>query len=61
LVAFAPVTLGPGQSQAVTLSVPASAFEVYRAGSWTTVPGSYLLAVGESSSDLPLTATVTVP
>jgi len=61
LVAFAPVTLGPGQSQAVTLSVPASAFEVYRAGSWTTMPGSYQLSVGESSSDLPLTATVTVP
>ncbi len=61
LVAFFPVTLQPGQSRNVTLSVPASAFRAYLNGTWVTVPGAYSLSVGQSSSDLPLTASVTAP
>ncbi len=59
LVAFSPVTLAPGQTRAVTLAVPSSAFQSYLGGGWTTVPGPYTLAVGESSGDLPLSTTVT--
>jgi beta-glucosidase len=61
LEAFAPVTLRPGRSRWVTLSVPASAFRVYLGGGWTTVPGTYTLSVGPSSSDLPLTTSITTP
>lgn len=61
LEAFAPVSLGPGQSRVVTLSVPASALRVYLGGAWTTVPGTYTFSVGQSSADLPLTASISVP
>ncbi len=61
LVAFAPVTLAPGQSRTVTLPVPASAFEAYLDGTWSTVPGTYTLSVGESSADLRLSASVPAP
>jgi beta-glucosidase len=61
LAAFSTVTLAPGQTEAVTLDVPTSAFQSYLSGGWTTVPGSYTLSVGDSSANLPLSATVTVP
>ena len=61
LVAFYPVTLGPHQSKTVSLAVPASSFQAFLGGTWTTVPGVYRLAVGESSSDLPLSTEVTPP
>ncbi len=60
-MAFAPVTLPAGQSRTVTLSVPTSAFEAYLNGAWSTPPGTFTLSVGESSSDLPLTVSVTAP
>jgi beta-glucosidase len=61
LVAFQPVTLGPGNSRVVTLSVPASAFQAFIGGAWTTVPGSYTLSVGESSANLPLSTSLAAP
>ncbi len=61
LVAFVPVTLAPGQSRTVTLSVPASAFQAYLNGAWSTPAGTYTLSVGESSANLPLTASVPAP
>ena len=61
LEAFAPVTLRPGHSRSVTLSVPASALRAYLGGGWTTVPGTYTFSVGSSSADLPLTTSVTTP
>lgn len=61
LVAFQPVTLEPGRSASVTLSVPASAFQTFLNGAWTTVPGAYTLSAGESSADLPLSTTLTAP
>ncbi len=61
LVAFYPVTLQPHQTRTVDLNVPASAFQAYLGGSWTTVPGTYQLSVGESSSNLPLSTSLTAP
>ncbi len=61
LVAFRPVNLAPRQSRTVTLDVPATSFRVYLNGAWTTVPGTYTLAVGPSSSDLPLAVSVSAP
>ena len=60
-MAFQPVTLGPGNSRVVTLSVPASAFQAFIGGAWTTVPGSYTLSVGESSANLPLSTSLAAP
>lgn len=60
LVAFAPVKLDPGHSRSVTLSVPSSSFEAYLGGRWRSVPGRYRLQVGQSSSDLPLSASLTL-
>jgi beta-glucosidase len=61
LEAFAPVTLRPGRSRWVTLSVPTSALRVYLGGSWTTVPGTYIFSIGPSSSDLPLSTSISMP
>ena len=61
LEAFTPVSLGPGQSRVVTLAVPSSALRVYLGGAWTTEPGTYTFSVGQSSADLPLTASISVP
>ena len=61
LAAFAPVALGPRRSRAVTLEVPSSSFRAYLDGGWTTVPGTYTLSVGQSSSDLPLSVSVRSP
>jgi beta-glucosidase len=61
LVAFQPVSLGPGTSRVVTLSVPASAFQAYLGGAWNTVPGSYTLSVGPSSANLPLSTSLAAP
>ena len=61
LVAFYPVTLRPHQTTIVNLQVPASAFQTFLGGGWTTVPGIYQLAVGQSSSNLPLTTSMPAP
>jgi len=53
LVAFQPVSLEPGATQTVTMSVPSSAFQVYSGSAWTTVPGSYTVGIGDSSASLP--------
>ncbi len=61
LAAFAPVTVGPGQSQAVTLTVPATAFQSFQSAGWTTVPGTYRIGVGDSSASLPVQMSVAAP
>ncbi len=61
LVAFRSVTLGAHRSAEVTLPIPATAFTTAAGGSPATVPGVYTLALGQSSSDLPLSTTITVP
>jgi beta-glucosidase len=52
LRAFAAVALGPGQSRVVDLTVARSAFEADLDGSEKTVPGTYSVDIGQSSSDL---------
>lgn len=61
LVAFFPVTLRPGEHRSVNLAVPASCFQTFLSGGWTTVPGTYRISVGDSSSDLPLSVATTPP
>jgi beta-glucosidase len=59
LAAFAPVTLAPGASSRVILSIPAAAFSIWRTNGFEVVPGTYGLNVGTSSADLPFTLDVT--
>lgn len=61
LRAFQAVTLGARSSATVHLELARSAFEAYLGGRWRTVPGSYTISVGDSSADLPLTASVGAP
>lgn len=62
LKAFAKVTLDPGESRTVHLGLPREAFAVWQTPDtgWTVVPGSYTVAVGRSSADLPLEARVRI-
>lgn len=54
LVAFAKVTLAPGESRRVSVQLPARRFAYWNsaADSWQALPGAKLLAVGASSRDL---------
>jgi beta-glucosidase len=63
LKGFAKVNLRPGQTKRVTLRLDERAFSVWdpAAQQWTTVDGKYQVSVGDSSRNLPLTGTVTVP
>jgi beta-glucosidase len=61
LKAFTTVSLAAGTSSVVTLTIPTSALRVYLDGGWTTLPGTYLLSVGQSSANLPLTVSLTAP
>ena len=58
LVAFTTVALAPGHSARVSMDIPASAFQAYLGTSWTTVPGTYTVSVGDSSSSLGLSVPV---
>ncbi len=61
LVAFRPVNVAAHGFRTVTLDVPVSSFRVYLGTGWTTIPGTYTLAVGSSSSDLPLAVSLSTP
>jgi beta-glucosidase len=56
---FAKVTLSPGQTQRVTVTLDARSFQSWT-GSWTTTPGRYQILVGASSRDVRLTGAVTL-
>jgi beta-glucosidase len=60
LKGFAKVSLRPGERRHVTLTLDRRAFSVWDSAAqrWTTTPGRYTVAVGDSSRDLPLSATV---
>jgi beta-glucosidase len=60
LAGFATVGLAPGQRRTVSIHVPSSAFTAFVGGTWTTVPGTYTVSVGQSSASLPLSATLAV-
>ena len=52
LRAFTRVTLAPGQTRRVVLSLAPSAFVVFRSGRFVTVSGTYRIDIGTSSADL---------
>jgi beta-glucosidase len=60
LKAFAKVALEPGESRIVTLDLDARAFAFYQASArhWMVEAGEFVLRLGTSSADLPLTAKV---
>ncbi|KRB01638.1 beta-glucosidase [Devosia sp. Root685] len=60
LKAFAKVALEPGESREVTLTLDARSFAFFRAEAkhWLVESGEFTLSVGQSSADLPLTATI---
>ncbi len=57
------VTLGPGERKSVTIPMESLALASWNEGteSWTWLPGSYLVSAGSSSSDLHVSATLTLP
>ena len=62
LRAFQKVTLRPGQTRSVGLTLDRRAFAWWdqSTGQWVVTPGSYTLMAGDSSASLPLTAQVTL-
>ena len=61
LRAFGRATLEPGQSKVVRMELPRSDFEAYLRGRFVTVPGTYGLAIGQSSEDLSLALHLKAP
>jgi beta-glucosidase len=61
LAAFAGFTAGPGETAEVPVTVPARAFGRWdeAAGGWVYPAGEYLVEVGWSSRDLPVSVLVT--
>ncbi|MDQ7903685.1 glycoside hydrolase family 3 C-terminal domain-containing protein [Phytohabitans sp. ZYX-F-186] len=62
LRAFAKVTLGPGKTEQVAMTLDPRDFAYWNsdADTWQVDPGRYTVKVGTSSRDLPLSAQVTV-
>ena len=62
LKGFAKVTLRPGQTKHVTFRLDSRAFSIWDTASqrWTTVGGRHIVAVGDSSRNLPLSAAVRI-
>ncbi len=56
LVGWSKVSLQPGESKQVTVTVPAKYLSVFdeHENAWKLLPGSYTILVGGSSQDLPL-------
>jgi beta-glucosidase len=59
LAGFASVTAGPGDSAAVTVTLPERAFQVWNDG-WQTVPGEYRIEAGHSIDDVRAEAVIPV-
>lgn len=55
---FTRVSLNPGQTQRVTVTLDARSFQYY-SGGWQTAPGAHQILVGASSRDIRLTGSVT--
>jgi beta-glucosidase len=62
LKGFERVTLAPGQSAYVDITLGPSAFSVWDTGlqQWVETPGSYTVMVGDSSAHLPLKASISI-
>ncbi|HEY4021303.1 MAG TPA: glycoside hydrolase family 3 C-terminal domain-containing protein [Pseudonocardiaceae bacterium] len=63
LQGFAKVSLAPGQSRRVTFTLDARAFSYWNtaANNWQVAGGQYRISVGDSSRNLPLTASLWLP
>ncbi|MDR3772968.1 MAG: glycoside hydrolase family 3 C-terminal domain-containing protein [Terracidiphilus sp.] len=62
LKGFAKVRLAPGETKRVSLTLDARAFSYWDEGAkkWTIDPGKFVLRVGDSSENTPLTADLTL-
>lgn len=62
LVGWSRVTLKPGETKKVTMTVPAKYLCIFdvAAEKWKLMPGGYTIRAGRSSRDLPLKAVVTL-
>ncbi len=60
LAAFRKITLNPGESKRITLSLDAQSFLYWSVAShaWQLQPGSYTIKAGDSSADLPLETSI---
>ena len=61
LKAFASVPLAAGKSQAVSLNLPASAFQIYLGGGFQTVGGNYTVSLGQNERNLPIKTHIAIP
>lgn len=63
LVAWEKAQLAAGQSRTITLSLEPQLMSVFNAekDAWELLPGDYVVSVGGSSRDTPLTATLHMP
>ncbi|MGA3088115.1 MAG: glycoside hydrolase family 3 C-terminal domain-containing protein [Terriglobales bacterium] len=63
LVAWEKVSLDPGQSRTLTISLGPKSMSVFnvKKDAWEVLPGDYLVSVGGSSRQTPLSATVAIP
>jgi beta-glucosidase len=60
LKAFASVTLIPGESQAINIDLPASAFQIYSGTEFSIVGGTYTVSLGQNERNLPVRAKIAV-
>jgi beta-glucosidase len=62
LKAFEKIRLDPGETKHVTLSLDARAFSYWseKAHDWTIEPGKFVIRVGDSSENTPLSAELTI-
>ncbi|MBO3748858.1 glycoside hydrolase family 3 protein [Streptosporangiaceae bacterium NEAU-GS5] len=58
LAGFAVVSAEPGETAEATVEIPERAFQIWSDGGWVTVPGRYVLHIGRSYANLPLSLDV---
>jgi beta-glucosidase len=61
LKGFDRVSLGPGASTSVVMTLPTAAFQYWSPNGWKVAAGSYRVSVGLSSRNLPLAQSVQAP
>jgi beta-glucosidase len=61
LRAFARVSLPPGSFRVVRLSIPDVSLQTFSVGAFQSIPGTYQVDVGSSSSDQPIHLSFTIP
>ena len=61
LCGFVKVSLAPGQTQRVSVTIDARSFQHWTAAGWSTAGGSHRILIGASSRNIRLTGEVTVP